>query len=191
MPKERKDWFDFARTPVGADYTVSVQVELWDIEHTHVCFVLDQGGTKTRRGITHEKPRGWGNPGGAVSEGETPLEGAIREVEQETNHMRKTFRINPIPVEVIPIHGAKAKEGKERYKVVFVGRIIDPHELLMSGPVKDPAGGSAGGVISRLWIAFHDLPGMEEVMSPGFLLHGEPIYRSHLGNIYSHQGEEI
>ncbi|MFA6365238.1 MAG: NUDIX domain-containing protein [Candidatus Paceibacterota bacterium] len=191
MPDQKRDWHTFAHTPVGKEYAVSVQTILWNSQGTHVCFVLDQGGIKTRRGVSHQKPRGYGNPGGAVSEGETPYERAIHETEQETNHMRHTFRINPNPVDVVRIGNSQTNEGRTRYKVVFIGKIVNPHEPLTDGPVKDPAGGIDSGVIYRRWVAYNDLPGMEEVRKPGYLFFGEPIYVSHLGYVFSHKPEEV
>lgn len=176
-----------ANRPLDTTATTTIQVVLWDRERSKICLVLDKGGVKERNGGSYEKPRGLGNIAGKVRVGETPYEAAVRETEEESNHMRNTFRIKQIPVDVKTSYGNRAAHDKPHHKIVFVGEVIDPGEPLESMDVRDPS----SGILKRIWVPFSELPGMLEAEDPTFVFRGEHIYTSHLSYIYTTRSETL
>jgi len=158
-------------------YDVSVEVVLFSRDQKKICLVLEKGGKKTKGIFSFYKTRAWGNPGGGVHTGETPIEGAIREVEEETGFPKKLFYIHPLPVS----YNIEGEERRPHHKILFVGKILcDENEFpFQINPV--------GDTIARKFVYVSELPNPTKVWK----LNGFEIFRSDLEHILENQNATL
>ena len=166
---------EILKKPLDGTYSVSAQVVLFSSDHKAVCLVLENGGWKKKFLFSFKKERAWGNPGGGVHRGEIPLEGAIRELVQETGFPKRVFEIDPNPVD----YKIEGTNKNTHYKFVFVGKIICkpedfPFEI-----------NPAGDTIKRAFVLISDLPSPKA--SKFWKLDDYGIFSSHFQYILANQ----
>jgi len=89
----------------------------WGFSNKEVVLVLNKEGTRKTETGEFVKRSGWGGPAGKVEEGETLLEAAIRELEEEARLKKEQVEIYPEPI-------AQIRKGNH-IKKLLVGRVLD------------------------------------------------------------------
>lgn len=161
--------------PLDGTYSVSSQIVLFSKDHKQICLVLEKGGWKKKFLFSFKKDKAWGNPGGGVHKGETPLEGGIRELIQETGFPKDVYEIDSDPVD----YKIEGTDKSLHYKIVFVGKItcdINDFPFVLN-PV--------GDTIARKFIPITSLPSPKA--QKFWKLDGSGIFPSHLDYILANQ----
>ncbi|RJQ27741.1 NUDIX hydrolase [Candidatus Parcubacteria bacterium] len=163
------------KKPLDGTYSVSSQVILFSDNQKQICLVLEKGGWKKKFLFSFKKDKAWGNPGGGVHKGETPVQGAIRELIQETGFPEHVYQINPEPVD----YKIEGTDKNLHYKIIFIARItcnIDDFPFVLN-PV--------GDTIARKFISISELPSPKA--QKFWKLDGSGIFPSHLDYILANQ----
>lgn len=85
--------------------------------------------------IQHRYIKEWFQPGGHIDPGETPLQAAIREVEEETGWKTKPSSLNiPIDIDVHTIPANPIKNEGEHFHVDFAYLLIPDEQTQASDP---------------------------------------------------------
>jgi len=166
---------EILRKPLDGTYSVSVEVILFSSDHKQVCLVLETGGEKRKWHFSYAKPRAWENPGGGVHKGETPIEGAFRELLQETGFPEKVLEIYPDIID----YKIEGTDKKMHYKIVLTGTIrCHPDEFPFElNPV--------GDTLERKFIPISELPSPKAQRF--WKLNDYGIFPSHLEHILANQ----
>ena len=165
--------------PLDGSYSVSVEVILFSQDQKQVCLVLENGGKKTKGLFSFFKPRAWENPGGGVHKGEIPIQGATREVVQETGFPENAFEIFP---EILD-YKQEGTLKKPHHKIVFRGKINcdindSPFQI---NPARDTLG--------RIFVPISELPNNRtgKYWKRRFGNEEYGIFASHLEHILANQ----
>ena len=170
---------EILKKPLDGTCSITVGVVLFTkSDRKRVCLVLERGGRKWKGLTLINKPRSWENPGGGVHKGELPIEGAYREVFQETGYPKQVVRINPEPVD----YKVEGTNKKPHFKITFIAELIceeNQHPFEVN---------PAGDTIGRKIIDVSELPSPARQQS--WRLDEYPIFKSHLLNILENQRKE-